>query len=101
MPPFLSVKHELFTACFTFVFGNPTVAQSMGVKVPFISVFIRTVEYQLIHLIKRIQHKIGKTRFSEVFVMEWFNIVGYFGKCLNIPFQRMLTDECAQWTTGQ
>ena len=44
VPPFLGIEHKLFAASFTFIFGNPTVAKTMGVIIPFISVLVRTVK---------------------------------------------------------
>ena len=44
MPPFLGIEHKLLTACFTLIFSNSTVAESVGVIVPLISVFVRTVK---------------------------------------------------------
>ena len=45
VPPFLGIEYKLLTASFaSFVFGNPAVAKSMRVIVPFISVLVRTVK---------------------------------------------------------
>ena len=44
MPPFLCIIYELFATGFTLVIGNPAVAQSVGIVVSFISVFVQTVQ---------------------------------------------------------
>ena len=44
MPPFLCIVYKSFATGFTFVIANPAVAQSMGVVVSFVSVFVWTVQ---------------------------------------------------------
>ena len=73
VPPFLGIEHKLLTACFTLIFGNPAVTESMGVIVPLISALVWTVKALIVLAIVPLWVSCEITFVEEGLVTVWMN----------------------------